>query len=306
MNPAIFGVKPVGLSWTKNQITTAGRVFYDIAFDGTNYMIIGDNLSSTAYGYFTTNPAGAWTQRTLPGLGSSVKGCATNGSRFVSVGNGSVVNYTDNAGVSFTNAACPLGSWRKVNYGGGQFVAVGESSGCMTSPDGATWTSRTISTGDWRDVFYGNGLYVAVGRSGAIATSPDGITWTSRTSGTTDALYRVRYKSGVWCAVGAPLAGGAARVLVSYDGITWSNQTMPAQAENFNGLCSHKNWFLATPQATTYVAQIWRSISGLSNGWSSSASGIPSSVEIRSIVSDGTNIVATYNESSDHGVLISS
>lgn len=314
MNPAIFGVKPVGLSWTKNQITTAGSpVYHDISYNGTAFVITGNNGGSGAVILSATNPASTWTSRSPVTSAANLYAVANNGSRFVAIGSTSANPgvYSDNNGATWALNGIHQASWRGLCYGGGQFVAVATTGGgtplASTSTDGgATWTSRTIPTADWQDVWYDNGLYVAVGGSGAIATSPDGITWTSRTSGTTDDLLRVRYKSGVWCAVGALPAGGAARVLVSYDGITWGNQTLPTQAENFNGLCAHKNWFLATPQASTYVAQIWRSISGLSNGWSSSASGIPSSADIRSIVSDGTNIVATYNASSDHGVLISS
>src|SRR5690606_14605514 len=60
--------------------------------------------------------------------------------------------------------------------------------------DGITWTSRSGGTTQnlW-DITYGGGQYVAVGDSGTVLTSPDGITWTSRSGGTTQNLRGVVY-----------------------------------------------------------------------------------------------------------------
>lgn len=310
MNITDFGVKTVGVSWAKNQISTAAaHTYYDICWNGTVFLLVGNNGGGSPIAYTASNPLGTWTSRSL-GTGAHPYGCASNGSRLVVVADSaSSAAYSDNNGVSWSSGSIHAASWRGVCFGNGQFVAVANTGGgtplAATSADGITWTSRTIGTADWEDVFYGGGLYVAVGRAGAISTSPDGITWTPRTSGTTDNLYRVRYKAGVWLAVGAPAAGGAGRALLSYDGITWTDQTLPAQAERLNGLCVHKNWFLATPLASTYSAQVWRSIGGLSGGYSSGATGIPSSCDMRGIASDGVNIVALYNASGDHGVVVS-
>lgn len=314
MNPAIFSVKPVGLSWTKNQITAVGSpVYYDISYNGTAFVITGNNGGGSAVILSATNPASTWTSRTPVTSAAHLYAVANNGSRFVAIG-GTSANpgvYSDDNGATWALNGIHSASWRGLCYGGGQFVAVANTGGgtplASTSTDGgATWTSRTIPTADWEDVFYGNGLYVAVGQNGAIATSPDGITWTSRTSGTTDVLYRVRYKAGLWLAVGAPGGGGAATILTSPDGITWTNVTSPANAETFQGLCVHKNWFIAGTQASTYSGQIWRSISATNPTWKSSTTGVPSSCNVRGIASNGSQIVALYNASGDNGVLVSS
>ena len=70
---------------------------------------------------------------------------------------------------------------------------------------GLTWTQRTSSFGTTaiRALAYGGGQWVAVGDSGKLATSPDGVTWTQRTSsfGTT-AILAVAYGGGQWVAAG--------------------------------------------------------------------------------------------------------
>lgn len=92
----------------------------------------------------------------------------------------------------------------------------------MTSPDGITWTVRTAPILDWFGITYGGGLFVAVGNTGTnnrVMTSPDGITWTSRTtpnspSTGTDPNWRsVTYGNGRFVAVGA--SGAAYRAMTS-------------------------------------------------------------------------------------------
>src|SRR5262245_51689141 len=93
----------------------------------------------------------------------------------------------------------PLDSWtlappdrltnylRKVIWGNGQFVSVGEFGTTMTSPDGLRWTSRVSGTTNFLSgIAYGNGIFVAVGRSDdetplvsqpVVVTSTNGIDW---------------------------------------------------------------------------------------------------------------------------------
>ncbi len=105
-----------------------------------------------------------------------------------------------------------------VTYGGGAFVAVGETGAILTSPDGITWTIGNSGTTNYLwGVTYGSGIFVAVGDNHTILTSPDGITWTIRNSGTTIRLEGVTYGSGTFVAV-----GGNGSILTSPDGITWT------------------------------------------------------------------------------------
>jgi len=323
MNPAIFGVKPVGLSWTKNQITTSGVTeFYDISYNGTAYIIVGNFRTI----YSTTTLGSSWTLRSVPsGPDSNTKFfcSANNGARFSVVGWSSTGStgyalYSDNNGVTWSLGTIPNGSWTGVCYGGGQFVAVADGniggSSCATSTDGITWTSRVLPASFWQDVWYDNGVYASASLRRAISTSSDGVTWTSRTLTGTYNLNRVRYKAGVWVAAGGT-SGGASSIALSYDnGATWAAQTVTGR--ELNGLCAHKNWFLANANANIGdPPDILRSISGISATWADIGSNaVPPSSNLLgcrmfAIISDGTNIIASYNDSNpsgDHGVLISS
>ena len=108
-------------------------------------------------------------------------------------------------------------------YGGGQWVAAGNSGLLATSPDGVTWTQRTSSFGATgiRAVAYGGSQWVAAGDSGMLATSPDGVTWTQRTSsfGAT-AIRALAYGGGQWVA-----AGDSGKLATSPDGVTWTQRT---------------------------------------------------------------------------------
>jgi hypothetical protein len=59
-----------------------------------------------------------------------------------------------------------------VAYGNNQFIAVGEYSTILTSPEGVTWTERSSGkTGGLQSVVYGNNQFIAVGRKGRILSS---------------------------------------------------------------------------------------------------------------------------------------
>ena len=69
-----------------------------------------------------------------------------------------------------------------IAYGGGKFVAVGNSGKMAYSTDGVFWTTVTTSrfgTTAIRGVAYGGDKFVAVGDFGMMAYSTDGIMWTA-------------------------------------------------------------------------------------------------------------------------------
>lgn len=314
MNPAIFGIKPVGVSWTKNLIANTGGgvpVSRDIAYSGSAYMSVG--ATSVSYNFFTaTNPTSTWTQRTPSTVFGIPTGVASNGSRFVVVsrpnasGSGGIL-YTDDTGATWTNVSSFSSLWNAVCYGNSLFVAVSETTAAATSTNGASWTSRTLSFTDAQSVWYGNGLYIAVGLSGAVATSPDGVTWTNRTSGTALNLYCVRYKRGVWLAVGHDGGGGNSIAITSFDGITWTTQTLPGGSTFYpSKIGVFKNWFIVGSDTTKTT--MYKSIGGLTGGWTATGSATNS---IGPIVSDAPLLVRWYTETAggggtDYGVFTSS
>ena len=114
-----------------------------------------------------------------------------------------------------------------IAFADGIWVAVGLSSGCITSTDLVTWTSRTDQFGGSEhilDVEYSPDLdlWVIVGTNNKISTSPDGITWTARTSQFASAseIYTVTWGLGVFV-----VGGDNNQVQTSTDGITWTLRT---------------------------------------------------------------------------------
>ncbi len=92
-----------------------------------------------------------------------------------------------------------------VTYGGGHYVAVGDSGALVTSSDGVTWTQPTNYLGtdnDLNAVAYDSGMYVAVGEHGWTAISTDATNWTSLSSATVQNLYGIARNDGVFVAVG--------------------------------------------------------------------------------------------------------
>jgi len=76
----------------------------------------------------------------------------------------------------------PTGSWYAVNYGDGQWVALGSSGDVADSPDGATWTEYPVPAGSWQSLAYGNGRFVALSSTNANPeelVSTNGRSWTS-------------------------------------------------------------------------------------------------------------------------------
>ena len=209
-----------------------------------------------------------------PGLGAHVQGIAHGGGKFVAVGHlpGARINLkrislariaTSSDGITWTTqttsqAAGTYQQLHGVTYGGGKFVAVGQSGTILTSSDGITWALQQKTdpatmtmvnyTTEWLyDVTYGGGKFVAVGWSGTILTSSDGITWTSRTSGTTDQLNGVIHGGGKFVAVGR-----SGTILTSSDGITWAKRQKTSGSnmvnyttDNLNGVIHGGGKFVA-------------------------------------------------------------
>lgn len=156
---------------------------------------------------------------------------------------------------------------KKVVYGAGQYVAVGDLGTILTSPDGSAWTAQRSGTREelW-DVTYGNGRFVAVGS--AILTSPDGRRWTVRMSGLEIPLRGVAWGDGRFVAVGE-------QVLSSKDGRRWIAQKRPnrggyLQAVLYAGgqFVAQGAGFLTSPDGRRWTARrgVRKNLYGLTYG----------------------------------------
>lgn len=128
-----------------------------------------------------------------------------------------------------------------VAHGAGQFVAVGEGSALLSSPDGLTWAARVVPTpGYWLvGVAHGNGTWVVVGDRGLILTSTDLVAWSLRASGTASRLNGVAFGGGRWIAV-----ADSGELLTSTDAITWTR--LKPSGDRLRGIVHAYGQFLIT------------------------------------------------------------
>ncbi|NIM11251.1 MAG: hypothetical protein GTO45_04600, partial [Candidatus Aminicenantes bacterium] len=134
-----------------------------------------------------------------------VRSIASNGSRYVAVGDGGLL-MTSEDGMNwtrrprnYTNQFCVI-----YNEEGSQFVVVGDRQYIATSTNGIKWVRRKFVKGSpalW-GVAYGNGVYVATGEFGTVFTSLNGADWTERKTGINARLTSVVYGKGLFAAVG--------------------------------------------------------------------------------------------------------
>lgn len=120
----------------------------------------------------------------------------------------------------------PTSNLRDVIYGGGQWVAVGDSGAVWTSSDAKTWTSQSSGkTGNLNGINYTGTTYFACGDAGIIITSTDGITWTDRSVAISENLNNCSVANGVYFITGGSATVG--RLYSSTNGTTWTARTLP-------------------------------------------------------------------------------
>jgi hypothetical protein len=123
-------------SWTG--ITTAWTNTWDIAFDGTTYMI----ATSTANVYTSTDLV-TFTAR-APGATS--RACAYGNGRFV-VMSGTTAYYSTDSGVTWNTGGSVTTAYAiKFSPTLGKFVVGGSSGDVYTSDDAVTWSTSNIGT----------------------------------------------------------------------------------------------------------------------------------------------------------------
>ena len=146
------------------------------------FVIVGQS-SATAL----TSPDGiTWTTRTLPKT-SAWWACTYGAGRFVILSYGFTDTATSTDGITWSSGTCASASyWVNVRYSGVNFVAIGSSGACMTSPDGLTWTTQSApggSTPAWDQIeVVGGVVYICASVANTAAYSTNhGVTWTSFT-----------------------------------------------------------------------------------------------------------------------------
>ena len=157
---------------------------------------------------------------TSPGgkTGMSLWSVAANGEIFVAVGGeGTIVRSSDGNNWSAASRSPDHAWFTEVIWGGGRFVAVGDST-IASSIDGDSWESSYTPNMDILiGVAWGNDRFVAVGYDGAIAQSRDGRRWQPVPQRATRAsLNGITWGGGRFVAVGSDGV-----IVYSADGEDW-------------------------------------------------------------------------------------
>ena len=133
-------------------------------------------------------------------------------------------------------------TYRRVAFGAGRFVAVGDRGSRATSTDGHTWKEapdvKAIDT--LVDVGYGKGLFVGVGLNGLRMTSEDGLKWSNRQIGEEG-----EHLNSIILAGEQLVAVGMGATYFSPDGIHWKsspNKNSPLTAAYGGGTFVGLNW----------------------------------------------------------------
>ena len=186
-----------GITWSSNSLPDAGvgntwdNIASGLVDDGSStfkqsFAIAVSQGGPAAYSTDAEN----WTSVTLPGTFSTAGASmvafgqvTADVGRFIAIsGNDTDVVYSDNGGVSWSNASNVLTgtSYSALANGMGLFVALRSgTSDTMYSSDGITWQSGSgLPTGSWVDIAWGNGRFIALASDGTAAYSLDGVNWT--------------------------------------------------------------------------------------------------------------------------------
>lgn len=170
------------------------------------------------------------------------------GTRFIMVGGGSKVMYSDDSTGSgtWTAVTSPIATaYCLVGNGSSTLIALSQSASAtaMRSTDnGATWTSFTLpgaSTPAYTSVAWNGSVFCAVGSNSVspyvlCATSPDGVTWTARTIGATTMFpNNIVWNGSVFITSGDDFATTNCVTFTSPDGTTWTART--SQTELLSG-----------------------------------------------------------------------
>ena len=263
-------VSPDGRTWSEPQLGKEGETYSSIATGAGRVVIAGRYGGSSIYAAssdgsnWTTGSRDAKYVRYIRGLGFG-QGGELGDRTFVAVGGdpGAV-----GAASPFSLVASDGLDWsdyhedmqakfilRRLAFGNGRFIGVGDRGRRAASTDGLHWTDapdpKPLDT--LIDVAFGAGVFVGVGLHGLRMTTNDGLTWTDRQTGREgEHLNSVLWTGDQFVAVGqgatylspngrtwtrhentnAPLTAtfgnsrfvGSAwkgRLLTSVDGITW-------------------------------------------------------------------------------------
>jgi hypothetical protein len=295
-----------GISWTtRGAAFNAFTGFYDIAWNGTNFLALGNGPAVISSNGTT------WTNAIT--TSSTIWAVNWNGTVWVAGGQVAAVsmyyNTSATVAVAWTNSTNVFTTrCYDIKYNGSILVAVGTGTNCIAySSNGTSWTGIPLSTTVFTTGAYGVlwaaelGLWIAMGdgSTNRVMTSPNGINWTGRDIPPTisSAIYGVGFSPllNQWATVG-DITNSTFSIATTRDFINWTNTGSIFTTAGWCVLWSsvHNLW-IAGGQGTNTLAT---SIDGI--GWTPRTSPITSAVydiafngSLYVAVGTGTNVFAT-------------
>ena len=233
-----------GITWTATQLGNNQHVFAGV-WDGAQFLLAGQDYNFSLPGWvgcvFTspTANAGTWTRRIYSG--SALHGIACGGGTCVAVGENGIIQYSTNAGFTWTVAVSgTTNRLASVAYGGGKFVAVGYASAgsgtctVLTSPDGIVWTNTSAGSGvaswqDLRSIIWTGDRFISCGWYSKLCYSADLGASFATTRTRIEDTPALAFGNGVWFAAGVDRDNSNADTdLISTDGASWTALTTPS------------------------------------------------------------------------------
>lgn len=239
-----------GIDWSNLQTGKEGEVYRAVYFGNGRYVAVGtyggNNIFAASSDGVTwqTFSKDAHYSTYIRGLGFGNGGFIALGGDPGSVGDSKPFIMTSKDGAAWTDATPIQGKniLRRITFGNGLFVGVGDRGLCSMSKDGRDWTdaANVKAVDTLIDVAFGNGVFVGVGLNGLRMTTRDGVTWTPPVRGEEgEHLNTIVWAADRFVAIGMGVTYSSA------DGSEWKrqeNKDAPLTAAFGKGVFVGSNW----------------------------------------------------------------
>lgn len=287
-----------GVSWTFRESPVQGQIISSVAWGNNTFVAI------TISGEIISSPDGAnWTLQRQFNTMSVLTSVKWINNQFIAVG----INYTSGAngqvlsspdGVNWTlNTNSVPATFNDIDWGGGQYVAVGSAGAIYTSMNLTDWerqTSNINSSNHLYSVAWGNDMFVAAGTNGYFCTSTDGVNWEIYNFSQNNQLF----SSVIWANDTFMILGNT-QVLISADGEDWTSHSYGVTGQSTDGVKDAvwgDNKFLAVGDKSI----VFSSDDG--EQWSPERSAAATSKDLKAVIYGERGFVAVGEE----GMIISS
>lgn len=269
-----------GTSWNVLSQPAERSHFSDVVYGNGVFVAVGSKaINGEAPGInagrvgavYTSTDSWHWDERVSGVRGATLAKAAFGNGRFVAVGPGGTMIYSDD-GIAWKSAVSPMpASWTGLAYGAGRFVAVGPGA-MASSTDGVTWRAETAIAGSnyWTIRFVNGSFFRSpISPGSPVQRSFDGLNWSEVTLASSAALNDIAFSNGLWVAATSGfsttfegmgfVALGALQV--STDGLQWTAVRSPGTASMQSVQWAGDRWVAGTGDGTILTstdARNWR------------------------------------------------